>query len=80
MSDVAVTAFARELAAEVEDSIRSGLGSIYNEEEFTQVVLDKLGNEGVLENPILIWQEGTFDSSKYKITGYSLSDDKTACF
>ena len=48
----------------------------YNEEEFTRIVLDKLGNEGTLENPILLWQEGTFDVNKYKITGYSLPDEE----
>jgi hypothetical protein len=76
MNDEAVTAFARDLAAEVDEAIRSGLTGIYNEEEFTRIVLDKLGDEGALENPILLWQEGTFNSNKYKITGYSLPDDE----
>jgi hypothetical protein len=76
MSDEGVTAFARELGAEVEDATRPGAGGVYNEEEFLRIVLDKLGNEGALENPILLWQEGTFSSHKYKITGFSLSDDE----
>jgi hypothetical protein len=76
MSDEVVTAFARDLAAEVDESVRSDEGSVYSEEEFTRIVLDKLGNEGTLENPILLWQEGAFGASKYKITGYSLPDEE----
>jgi len=76
MSDGEVNAFARELVAEVEDTVRSGSGGVYSEEEFTRIVLDKLANEGALENPILLWQEGTFGSDKYKITGYSIPDDE----
>ena len=71
-----VIAFARELKAEVDVSVRSGIANGHHAEEFTRVVLDKLGNEGTLENPILLWQEGTFDAKKYKITGFALPDEE----
>ncbi|WP_316197045.1 AIPR family protein [Bradyrhizobium sp. SZCCHNS3053] len=76
MSDEAIEAFARELAGEVDEAIQSGQGSIYSEEEFTRVVLDRLGEEGAIENPTLLWQEGSFARAKYKITGYSIPDDE----
>src|SRR3954468_10008111 len=74
MSDEPLEAFARELASEVDEAIHSGDGSIYTEEEFTRIVLDRLGDEGAVENPILLWQEGHFARAKYKITGYSIPD------
>jgi hypothetical protein len=76
MSDEAMETFARELAGEVDEAIRSGDGSIYSEEEFTRIVLDRLGDEGAIENPTLLWQEGNFARAKYKITGYSIPDDE----
>ncbi|UPT87022.1 AIPR family protein [Bradyrhizobium barranii subsp. apii] len=76
MTDEAMEAFARELASEVDEAIQSGDGSIYSEEEFTRIVLDRLGDEGAIENPTLLWQEGTFARTKYKITGYSIPDDE----
>jgi hypothetical protein len=69
-------AFARKLKAEVEASVQSGFGKRHHAEEFTRVVLDRLGNEGVLENPILLWQEGTFGAQPYKITGFALADEE----
>lgn len=75
MTGDAIEAFARELAAEVEDAISSGTGSVYSEEEFTRVVLDRLGDEGAIENPVALWQEGQFVRTKYKITGYSMPED-----
>ncbi len=75
MTDEAMEAFARELASEVDEAIQSGDGSIYSEEEFTRIVLDRLGDEGAIENPTLLWQEGNFARAKYKITGYSIPDD-----
>lgn len=75
MTGDAIEAFARELAAEVEEGITSGSGSLYSEEEFTRVVLDRLADEGTLENPTMLWQEGQFGRSKYKITGYAMPED-----
>lgn len=76
MSDETMEAFARELAGEVDEAIQSGDGSIYSEEEFTRIVLDRLGDEGAIENPTLLWQEGNFARTKYKITGFSIPDDE----
>jgi hypothetical protein len=76
MSDEAIETFARDLAAEVDEAIHLGAGSIYSEEEFTRIVLDRLGDEGALDNPILLWEEGHFARTKYKITGYSIPDDE----
>jgi hypothetical protein len=76
MSDEVIETFARELAADVDDAVRSGDESIYSEEEFTRIVLDRLGEEGAIENPALLWQEGHFARTKYKITGYSIPDDE----
>jgi hypothetical protein len=45
MSDEGLNRYARDLAAEVDEA-----GAVYSEEEFTRLVLDKLGDEGVLEN------------------------------
>jgi AIPR protein len=69
-------AFARRLKAEVDRSIQSGFGRRHHAEEFTRIVLDRLGNEGVLENPILLWQEGTCEEQEYKITGFALADEE----
>jgi hypothetical protein len=41
---------------------------------FTRLVLDKLGDEAVLDNPIALYQEGTFGRTRYKITGFSIPD------
>ncbi len=76
MSDEAIETFARELAAEVDEAIQSDDTSIYSEKEFTRIVLDRLGDEGAIENPTLLWQEGNFGRTKYKITGYSIPDDE----
>jgi hypothetical protein len=74
MSDEGLIHYARDLAAEVEDAIREGDGAVYSEEEFTRVILDKLGDEGALDNPVSLYQEGTFGRTKYKITGFSIAD------
>jgi AIPR protein len=74
MIDEALTRYARDLAAEVEESIQAGDEGIYSEEEFTRLVLDKLGEEGALDNPVLLYQEGTFGRMRYKITGFAVPD------
>lgn len=68
--------FARELASEVDEAVRSGQESPYHEQEFTRIVLDRLADEGALENPIPLWQEGTFGRTVYKINGYAIPDDE----
>jgi hypothetical protein len=74
MSDEGLIQYAQELAAEVEDSILAEDGVVYSEEEFTRLILDKLGDEGALDNPVVLYQEGTFERVKYKITGFSITD------
>lgn len=76
MSDDPIEIFARDLAAEVDEAVRSGTSSVFSEEEFTRLVLDRLGDEGVVENPVLLWQEGQFGRTRYKITGYALVEDE----
>ena len=73
--DEAIEAFAKELAAEVDEAVRAGDGSVYNEIEFTRIVLDKLAEEGAIENPIVLWQEGNFGRTRYKISGYAMAED-----
>lgn len=68
-----VDAFARDLAADVAET-----GSPYQGEEFTRIVLDRLAEEGVFENPILMSRggEGAFRRGRYAISGYSINDDE----
>jgi hypothetical protein len=75
MSELALESFARELAAETDEAVHSGEESPYHEQEFTKIVLERLADEGALENPIPLWQEGTFGRVLYKINGYSIPDD-----
>jgi hypothetical protein len=74
VGDDRVDAFARALAVEVSEATASG--SPYEVEEFTRLVLERLADEGVLENPILLIQEGTFGRGRYAISGYSISEEE----
>ncbi|MCF1504003.1 AIPR family protein [Afifella sp. H1R] len=76
MDEEALESFARELKAEVEESVNSGAGSIYEEEEFTRIILERLAEEGAVENPVPLWQAGQFGRMKYRITGYSIPEDE----
>jgi AIPR protein len=69
MSDEDLNRYARDLAAEVDEA-----GAVYSEEEFTRLVLDKLGDEAVLDNPVALYQEGRFGRTRYKITGFAIPD------
>lgn len=69
-----VDSFARDLAAEVAEATQTG--SPYEVEEFTRIVLERLADEGVLENPIPLLQEGRFGRGRYAISGYALSDEE----
>ena len=74
MTDEALIRYAHELAAEVDESVQSGDESVYSEEEFTRIVLDKLADDAALDNPGVLYQEGTFGRTRYKITGFSIPD------
>jgi len=63
--------FAKGLAEEVTEG-----GSPYEAEEFTRLVLERLADEAVFENPILLMQEGSFGRGRYAISGYALSDEE----
>jgi hypothetical protein len=76
MSDLALESFARDLAREVEEAILSGQESPYHEQEFSRIVLERLADEGALENPMPLWQEGTFGRTLYKINGFSIPEDE----
>ena len=75
MTEVALLEFAQDLTAEVKEAVDADEHTIYPEIEFTRVVLERLGEEGVLENPIVLWQEGRFGRLHYKINGYALVED-----
>lgn len=63
--------FARAFSAEVADA-----GSPYEAEEFTRLALERLADEAVFENPIVLMQDGSFARGRYSISGYSISDEE----
>ena len=75
MSDAGLEAYAGELAARVTDAAEDGRDGLYNEQEFTRIVLDELGEEGAIEDPIVMWYEGNLSGRISKITGCSMPDD-----
>jgi len=75
MVDDALLQFARDLATEVNDAADSDEHTIYPEIEFTRLIIERLAEDGVLDNPVTLWQEGRFGRFQYKITGFSLAED-----
>ena len=75
MPDPGLDAYARELAARVVDAAESGLQGVYNEHEFTRIVLDELGEEGAIEDPVALWYEGNLSGKICKITGFAMPED-----
>lgn len=69
--DDGVERFAKGLSTEVAEA-----DSPYEVEEFTRIVLERLAEEAVVENPIVLIQEGSFGRGRYSISGYSISDDE----
>lgn len=74
--DLAIESFAINLHAEVQEAIDSGDGTEDRAEEFTRIVLERLGDEGALENPQLLWQEGTFGRTHYRLSGFSFPEEE----
>src|SRR5262249_2971141 len=72
MTDEALIRYARDLSEEIEDSMEADPDAVYSEEAFTRLVLDKLADEGALDNPTLLYQKGGFGRMKYKITAFSI--------
>ncbi len=77
MSD-ALEAFARELAADVDEAVQADSAEPYSEIQFTRLIIDELAERNVFENPILLTQggEGRFERAPYKITGFEFSEDE----
>lgn len=78
MSEAPLDMFARELADDVDEAVRSDEAEPYSEIQFTRLMLDELADRNVFENPILLSQggEGRFGRTQYKITGFEFSDDE----
>lgn len=70
-SEDEVDKFARGFAAEIAEA-----DSPYESEEFTRLTLERLAEEAVLENPIVLMQDGSFGRGRYSISGYSISDEE----
>lgn len=77
MTEAPLDTFARELAGDVDEAVRSDAAEPYSETQFTRLMLDELADRNVFENPIFLSQggEGRFDRMQYKITGFEFSDD-----
>lgn len=75
MPDQGLDSYARELAARVVDAAEGGLQGVYNEHVFTRMVLDELGEEGAIEDPIALWYEGNLNGKICKITGFAMPED-----
>jgi hypothetical protein len=75
MPDPGIEAYSRELAARVNDAAEAGAEGVYNEQEFTRIVLDELGEEGAVDDPAVLWYEGNLSGRTCKITGCSMPED-----
>lgn len=75
--DVSLESFANRLAAEIEAGRTSETGELYSEREFTKQMLDRLAEEGVIENPTFL-PEGDvkFNNRKCRITGFAMPEDE----
>jgi hypothetical protein len=74
--DIEIETFAADLHAEVEEAMESSDTAEERAQEFTRIVLEKLGEEGALENPQFLWQEGTFGRNRYKLSGFSFPEEE----
>lgn len=74
--DIEIERFAADLHAEVEEAIELSDAGEERAQEFTRIVLEKLGEEGALENPQLLWQEGTFGRTHYRLSGFSFPEEE----
>ncbi|KZD25691.1 AIPR family protein [Tardiphaga robiniae] len=75
MNDLSLEEYAKELASEVDSAVEDGNETPYHEREFTRIVIEELSDDGALENPTPLWEEGTFSRTRFKISGYSIPDD-----
>jgi hypothetical protein len=75
MPDPGLEAYAKELAGRAADAAESNPETVYTEQEFTRLVLEELGEEGAIEDPIALWYEGNLSTRLCKITGCAMPDD-----
>src|ERR1700735_1240743 len=75
MPDPGLEAYAREISARVNDAAEVGGEGVYNEQEFTRIVLDELGEEGAVDDPVILWYEGNLSGRVCKMTGFSMPED-----
>src|SRR5580693_9505475 len=75
MPDPGIEVYSRELAARVNDAAEAGAEGVYNEQEFTRIVLDELGEEGAVDDAVVLWYEGNLSGRTCKITGCSMPED-----
>jgi len=75
MPDPGIDTYARELAARVADAAEGSPEGVYNEQEFTRIILDELGEEGAIEDPVALWYEGNLSGKICKITGFAMPED-----
>jgi AIPR protein/abortive infection phage resistance-like protein len=77
MTDAPLDAFARDLADDIDEAVRTDTAEPYSETQFTRLMLEELAERNVFENPIFLSQggEGRFGRTQYKITGFEFSDD-----
>ena len=77
MIDEGLEAFASQLQEEVEAGRLSDGGEPYSEHEFTKQMLEKLAEDGIVENPVLVPQgDVRFRRQRCRISGYALSEDE----
>src|ERR1700722_3983070 len=74
MPDSGLEAYSRDLAARVNDAADGAVGT-YSEQEFTRIVLEELGEEGAIEDPVALWYEGNLSARLSKITGCAMPED-----
>ena len=72
-----LTAFAARLADDVEQGRQTDGGETYSEREFTRQVLERLGEDGIVEDPVFVREgEVRFQRRSCRITGFALSEDQ----
>src|SRR3978361_1650924 len=75
MPDPGLDVYARELAARAVDAAERGVEGVYNGHEFPRMILDELGEEGAIEDPVALWYEGNLSGKICKITGFAMPED-----
>lgn len=69
----AQTIFLRQLLDDVGDVGEEGGGKAA---EFTRLVLERLAEAGFVENPVVLWAQGSFGAARFRISGYELDEEQ----